>query len=130
MRAPTAPERSREPLPRFAGFYRWHVLDPVVFRARLRVTTQQIGMNLFAEGAEAARDAYVETNPLAGTGWFPKLPGVAGMGIFERVDDCCATAFVYCRDVQAVRRVEVAAACADLTRCEFEQPDPMEGAFG
>ncbi len=130
-----APRASSEPggtsgmngLPDFVGFYRWHVPDPVVFHSALRVTIQQIGMNLFLDGDEAARDAYVNTNPLAGNGWFQPVPaGVAGMALFERVDDYSAAAFVYCVDAQPVARVDVAAACADLQRGEHEPADPME----
>lgn len=108
-------------IPDFVGFYRWHVLDPIVFHDRLRVTIQQIGMNLFREGEEAARDDYVATNPLAGTGWFELAPpGVIGMALFERVDDYSAAAFVYCTSAQPVPRVDVAAAVADLGRRDHE----------
>ncbi len=114
-------------LPDFVGFYRWHVPDPIVFADRLRVTIQQIGMNLFLAGQEPERDSYLATNPLAGNGWFePTPPGTCGMALFERVDDYSAAAFVYCRDAQPVRRVEIAVAIADLDRREFEHADPME----
>ena len=33
----------RGPIPKFVGFYRWHVLDPIMFSTDLRVTLQQIG---------------------------------------------------------------------------------------
>jgi hypothetical protein len=36
--------------------------------------------------------------------------------VCERVDDYCATAYVYCRDVQAVTPVDVDAAVADVGR--------------
>ena len=118
-------------LPDFVGFYRWHVPDPVVFSDTLRVTIQQIGMHLFPTGHEAERDAYVATNPLAGNGWFePAPPGLCGVGLFERVDDYSAAAFVYCRDVQPVPRVDVAAATADLDRRPYEPVDPIEGTLG
>jgi hypothetical protein len=121
-----AEDRGSLTVPDFVGFYRWHVPDPVVFTRSVRVTIQQIGMNAFAEGAEAERDAYVATNPLAGNGWFPPRRGLCGAGLFERVDDYSAAAFVYCRQVQPVARVEVASATADLARRAFEQPDPLE----
>ena len=50
------------------SFYRWHLSDPVVFEQSLRVTVQQLGMDL------------------------------EGGGLFERSDDWCATAFTYCGD--------------------------------
>lgn len=118
-------------VPDFVGFYRWHVPDPVVFSESLRVTIQQIGMQLFLSGQESERDAYVATNPLAGNGWFePAPPGVAGMGLFERVDDYSAAAFVYCADIQPVPRVDPAAAAADLERRDYEHADPFEGLLG
>ncbi len=118
-------------LPDFVGFYRWHVPDPILFRSALRVTIQQIGMHLFVAGDEAGRDAYVATNPLAGTGWFEPTPsGLGGIGLFERVDDFSAAAFVYCREPQAVAPVDVAAAIADLDRREYETRDPIEGTLG
>jgi hypothetical protein len=118
-------------VPDFVGFYRWHVPDPVIFLESLRVTIQQIGMHLFLDGQESERDAYLATNPLAGNGWFePKPPGVCGMGLFERVDDYSAAAFVYCRDVQAVPRVDVEVARADLARRDYEVADPFEGMLG
>jgi Protein of unknown function (DUF2961) len=126
VRAPGSATRMTA-LPAFVGFYRWHLPDPVVFADRLRVTIQQIGMNLFLEGHEDERDAYVGTNPIAGNGWFePKPPGVAGMALFERVDDYSAAAFVYCRDVQPVPPVDIVDATSDLERHDHETSDPME----
>jgi hypothetical protein len=61
---------------RLVSFYRWHLSDPVVFEHDLRVTVQQLGMDL------------------------------GGAGLFERSDDWCATAFTYCAEVQPVPRVE------------------------
>jgi hypothetical protein len=51
---------------------------------------------------------------------------VPAWGITERVDDYCATSFVYSRRPQDVPRVEVAEAIADIGRCSYEQPQPME----
>jgi len=126
-RPPTAIPMS---IPDFVTFYRWHVPDPIVFAESLRVTIQQIGMALFLEGQEEQMHSYLASNPPAGRGWTSNpRPGVAGMGICERVDDYCATAFVYCRDPQAVPRVDVAPATADLARRDYEAADPMEAFF-
>ena len=117
-------------LPDFVGFYRWHLVDPIVFLEQLRVTIQQIGMNVFLAGQEAERDAYVATNPLAGNGWFDPTPrGTCGMGLFERVDDYSAAAFVYCRESQPVPRVDIDLATADLERHDYETRDPTEGTI-
>ena len=48
------------------------------------------------------------------------------MGLFERVDDYSAAAFVYLTECQPASPVDVAAATADLIRREFERPDPLE----
>jgi hypothetical protein len=111
----------------FVGFYRWHLADPVMFARDLRVTIQQIGMAFFGPGQEAELEAYERTHPVAGTGWI-RRPGqiVPAWGITERVDDYCATSFVYSRRPQDVPRVEVAEAIADIGRCSYEQPQPME----
>ena len=61
---------------RLVSFYRWHLSDPVVFEHDLRVTVQQLGMDL------------------------------GGVGLLERSDDWCATAFTYCADIQSVPRVD------------------------
>ena len=111
------------PMPDFVGFYRWHVPDPVMFAADLRVTIQQIGFELFREGEEEQMAA----KQPAGGGWMDvKIPGVCGLGIAERSDDYCATAFVMCAEQQPVSRVDVAAAVADIGRLPYEQPSPME----
>jgi hypothetical protein len=122
-----APETSFFSIPDYVSFYRWHVPDPVVFSESLRVTIQQIGMHLFFDGQDEAMDAYLASNPPAGAGWSDRpRPGVLGMGICERVDDYSAAAFVYCLDVQAVPRVDVPAATADLGRREHEVVSPFE----
>jgi hypothetical protein len=117
-------------MPDFVGLYRWHVADPIVFNDSLRVTIQQIGMHLFLEGEEEERDSYLQSNPLAGHGWFPPRAGVLGMGLFERVDDYSAAAFVYCKQVQPVATVDVVDATADLARHPYERPDSLEGIPG
>ena len=65
---------------RLVSFYRWHLSDAVVFERDLRVTVQQLGMDLH------------------------------GPGLFERSDDWCATAFTYCAEAQRVHRVDLEAA--------------------
>ncbi len=115
----------------FAGFYRWHLLDPIMFSSDLRVTIQQIGFALFAEGQEDEMQAYLATNPPAGSGWaYRPRGGVAGVGIAERVDDYCATAYVYCRRPQPVPRLDISAARADIERREYERPTPIEVTIG
>jgi hypothetical protein len=109
------------------GFYRWHLLDPIMFERSLRVTIQQIGAAFFAVGQEEKMAAYEATNPVAGTGWVRDLaPGLLAWGIAERVDDYCATAYVYCTEAQPVPRVDVAAAVVDVERLPYEQPHPFE----
>jgi hypothetical protein len=111
----------------FAGFYRWHLADPVMFGSDLRVTIQQIGAMFFARGREAEMEAYERTNPVAGAGWVrDPNPAVLAWGITERVDDYCATAYVYCRDPQPVTRLDVDAALADIERRPYEQPSRLE----
>jgi hypothetical protein len=113
--------------PDFVGFYRWHLLDPIMFERALRVTIQQIGAAFFAVGQEEKMAAYEATNPVAGTGWVRDLaPGLLAWGIAERVDDYCATAYVYCTEAQPVPRVDVAAAVVDVERLPYEQPHPFE----
>jgi hypothetical protein len=115
----------------FVGFYRWHLADPVMFAGDLRVTIQQIGMAFFGPGQEAELTAYEQTNPVAGAGWM-RRPGqvVPAWGITERVDDYCATSFVYSRRPQAVARVEVADVIADIGRRPYERAQPMEELLG
>jgi hypothetical protein len=117
--------------PDFVGFYRWHLPDPVMFKRSLRVTIQQIGYALFTAGQEEEFEAYARTNPAAGRGW-ERNPrrGVIARGIAERIDDYCATAYVYCLEPQPVARLNVAAALADIGRRQYETPHPFEAAFG
>ena len=115
------------PNPDFVGFYRWHVPDPVMFERSLRVTIQQIGAMFFLDGQETELEAYETTNPVAGDGWHRDLgPGMLAWGIAERVDDYCATAYVYCLEAQAVPRLAVDAALADIERRDYEEPLPQE----
>ena len=92
----------------------------------LRVTIQQIGAKFFAAGQEAALEAYEQTNPVAGEGWHARpRPGMLAWGIAERVDDYCATAYVYCTEAQAVPRVDVAAATADIDAARLRDRGPV-----
>lgn len=108
-------------LPRFVGFYRWHVPDPIVFHRDLKVTIQQIGAVMVAKGPDQDRvlkDA-TERYDVAGDGWITDPALFRGtpfhaFGVAERSDDYCATAFVYCREPQAVPPLDVAAAMRDL----------------
>jgi hypothetical protein len=121
------PDSSFFSIPDFVAFYRWHVLDPIVFASALRVTIQQIGMHVFLAGEEAAMAEYLASNPPAGAGWTADpRPGVIGMGICERVDDYSAAAFVYCREPQAVPPVVVDDATADLGRRPYETVSTLE----
>jgi len=116
--------------PDFVGFYRWHLPDPVMFARDLRVTIQQIGFALFFAGQEEGFARYARTNPSAGLGWArDPRPGVIAQGLAERVDDYCATSYVYCREPQPVPRLDVAAALADIGRRPDEQPHPLEAFF-
>lgn len=111
----------------FVGFYRWHLGDPVMFANDLRVTIQQIGMAFFLKGQEVEMERYERTNPVAGTGWFRQPDGgLPAWGITERVDDYCATSFVYSRRPQPVPRLNVTAATSDIARRHYEGSFPME----
>jgi hypothetical protein len=113
------------------GFYRWHLHDPVMYRSELKVTLQQIGSTGFREGEEAAMEAYFRTNPPAGRGpWLNPAKGVLAFTLAERVDDVCATAYLYATTPQAVPRADMAAAVADIGRRPYETADPLEQAFG
>ena len=121
----------RAPNPAFVGFYRWHLPDPIMFERELRVTIQQIGFALFVAGQEEAFEQYARTNPAAGSGWqLQPRPGVLAHGLAERVDDYCATAYVYCRTPQAVPRLDLPAALTDIARRPYEKPHPLEAMLG
>jgi hypothetical protein len=106
--------------------YRWHLPDPVMYSSDLKVTVQQIGGVLFPPGHEAEMATIEDGGRLAGDGWQRIGDGAFTFGIVERVDDVCATAFVYCRQPQTVRRVDVAGAVSDVGRRPYESADPME----
>ncbi|WP_208025741.1 glycoside hydrolase family 172 protein [Amycolatopsis acidicola] len=131
-----APLDVREPgarlgeLPDYVGFYRWHVLDPVMFRDELKVTIQQIGADHFLPGQEERLERAEAQGRVAGTGIDRDRGGpLLASGIFERVDDYCATAFTVCAEPQPVPRLDVAGAVADLARLPYEEPDEMEFLF-
>ncbi len=115
-----------KPMPDMVGFYRWHLPDPVVFERSLRVTIQQIGAVILPPGADEARAAIESDGVLAGNGWQPIGKEGAAFAIVERVDDYCATAFVYCRDVQPVVTVPLADAVADIARFPYERGTQFE----
>jgi len=113
--------------PDLVGFYRWHGPDPIMFERELTVTIQQIGAKAFPLGHEAELATYEQTNPPAGGGWLKGvIPGLLAWGIAERVDDYCATAYVYCTEGQPVPRIDVAAATADIGRFAYESASPFE----
>ncbi len=127
----TDPARSMGANPDFVGFYRWHLPDPLMFERSLRVTIQQIGAAFFRIGEEERFAAYQQTKPVAGGGWVESNdPRILAWGIAERVDDVCSTAYVYCREPQAVPRLDVAAALADIERRPYEPAPPMERLLG
>jgi hypothetical protein len=125
VRAPDGPA-----IPDFTSFYRWHVLDPVVFHRDLRVTIQQIGYVVVPKNAETELERFSLRNPAAGKGWYRDNPAVTAHGLGERVDDYCATAYVYCRDAQPVPRLDLAAATADISRRAFETKTQTELLLG
>lgn len=120
------PERSG-PMPDLASFYRWHLPDPIVFERSLRVTIQQIGAILLPPGSEHVKDAVDAAGILAGHGWeHVRGRSIEWFTIAERVDDYCATAFVQCLQVQAVPRVDVVSATADIGRFPYERAGSFE----
>ena len=64
---------------------------------------------------------------VAGAGWMPLGAEYAEwLGLCERQDDVCATAFLYCRDAQSVPRLDVRNATQDIERRSCEVPTPFE----
>ncbi len=121
-----SPERSG-PMPDLASFYRWHLPDPIVFERSLRVTIQQIGAILLPPGSEHVKDVVDAAGILAGHGWeHVRGRSIEWFTIAERVDDYCATAFVQCLQVQAVPRVDVVSATADIGRFLYERAGSFE----
>ena len=117
-------------IPDFIGFYRWHVLDPVMFESDLKVTIQQIGYDVFLPGDEDRLARYESEGLVAGNGLHrSEQSPVLGHGIVERSDDYCAVAFTVCREPQPVPRLELAVALADIDRLDYEEPSPMEATL-
>jgi hypothetical protein len=114
--------------PDFVGFFRWHLLDPVMFSSRLRVTIQQIGAIAFTPGQEAELEEFRRTRVLSGMGFYPveMFPSSLAVAHFERVDDYSAAAFVYCSTPQAVPPVDLGVAVADLALLAYESESSDE----
>jgi hypothetical protein len=118
------PPEGQQNMPDVVSFYRWHVVDPMVFESACRVTIQQIGAHRFRAGQEEDLKRYLETNPPA-TAIEARGDFIAS-GLWERVDDYCSTAFAYCRGPQAVPRLDAALATAGIQRRPYEPADPAE----
>lgn len=116
--------------PDLVGFYRWHVPDPIMFADDLRVTIQQIGAAMFFAGQEEQFESFAATHPVAGRGWWRAPPALVAGGIVERVDDYCATAYVYAAKPQPVPRVAVDDARRDVDRLPYEEPSTLEVLLG
>jgi D-arabinan exo alpha-(1,3)/(1,5)-arabinofuranosidase (non-reducing end) len=112
----------------FVSFYRWHVLDPVMFSDELRVTIQQIGSDIVAPGDGATRERLQSTRTITPAGWH-ELPGGYAVALSERSDDYCASSFVYRLEPRGVMPLDVGAATADVARLPHEQPFAAEGVL-
>jgi hypothetical protein len=112
----------------FVSFYRWHVLDPVMFSDELRVTIQQIGSDAFGPGQDAERERFASTREVTPAGWHEI--GGASFALSERSDDYCASSFVYRLAPHAVAPLDVDAALADIGRLPGEPPLAAEGLLG
>jgi hypothetical protein len=129
---PGTPATGLPPMPDFVSFYRWHVMDPIVFEKSIRVTIQQLGAMMVPKGEDELFERIKATHQVAGEGWItPEMIGmkdspVLAFGVCERQDDFCATAFVYCRDPQPVPRLDLAAACTDIGRRSYESAGEIE----
>lgn len=116
-----------EIMPEFVTFYRWHLPDPIVFHREFRATLQQIGAIPLRIDQEDIKQKLEQEGIVAGTGWMTLGADYAEwIGICERVDDVCATAYLYCRDPQSVPRLDVESATRDLERRSYEEPTPFE----
>jgi hypothetical protein len=109
----------------FVTFYRWHIPDPIMFSDELTVTIQQIGDGpSFTTGQEEQLATALEKRPAAPY-WMPDVkftPDALGFALGERIDDYCATAFVYCRNPQPVPRYETDVATADIDWTTKDRP--------
>ena len=71
---------------------------------------------------------YEKTHPVAGEGWQYDAKGrYLAWGIAERVDDYCAVSYVYCTRPQAVPRLDLDAALADIERRPWETAPSLGG---
>lgn len=80
------------------GFYRLHGPDPVYFSEDIRVTIQQIGYSGHKEMAKHMREAGIDEIIVAGDGTkkvTAEQVEAGQLGLFEREDDWCATAYFY-----------------------------------
>lgn len=115
--------------PDFCGFYRWHVVDPIMFEREMKITIQQIGYDLYWQGQEARLEADTTNGMIAGNGVTDMsdhpMPMLAH-GIVERSDDYCAVAFTVCKEAQAVPRLVIADALVDIERTSYEPVPPQE----
>ena len=117
-------------MPDFVSFYRWHLPDPIVFRSeRARDDPADRRGGACRAGARRAASGSSARRASPATGWYD-LGAAArsrAFAICERQDDYCATAFVYCRDAQAVPRLDLAAATADIARRAVRNAEPVRG---
>jgi hypothetical protein len=106
-----------------ASFYRWHGPDPMVFASDLRVTIQQIGSAFFPREQTEAFAAFRTRTQPAGWLWVDEARDEIDLvgGLYERVDDYCATAFVYCDHPQAVPVPSVELATAGVELLPYER---------
>jgi hypothetical protein len=126
------PDANLVTLPDYVGFYRWHVLDPIMFAEDLTVAIQQIGADHFFQGEDARLTEAENSGRIAGTGEFRRFPEgspLIASGIFERSDDYCATAFTVCERAQPVPRLDLESALADVDRLPYEKADELEILF-
>ncbi len=125
--APLVVQEPGASMPEFVSFYRWHIPDPIVFRQKVRVTLQQIGAVAVPRGQTEIRRGLERDGRTAGSGFLDIAKGpLEAFGICERQDDVCATAFLYCRDVQAVAPLDVEWALRDIGRRSWEEARPFE----
>jgi len=121
LNIPSTSDASRITMPDLVSFYRWHLPDPIMFSEDLRVTIQQIAYCGFKQGQEADFEAYKKTHPSAAHGWLLEpTNGMIAMGLTERSDDYCATAFIYCRNPQIVAQYDSAEAVRDIALLPVE----------
>ena len=111
----------------FVSFYRWHLPDPIMFRDGLKVTIQQIGSDIFLPGQEAELAQFRETRTVTPAGWHDDIPGMLAVALSERVDDYCATSFVYGLEPRPVPPLDIELATRDIGRLAHEAPLPIEG---